>query len=275
MLVRARMAHPHASPVLAFVERCAREAVEFMREEVTAFDLYLPDGSRELTDFLYSESKTARLFNSAIGEALRATIKELGGEAKREIAILEIGAGSGGTTTSIVPVASETCNAANVPFAYTYTDVSMYFAPKVKKRLAAFPEVQYRKLDLEADSLAQGFVAHTFDVIVAANVVHTTRDVVASMRNIASLLRPGGFVIVWELSSSRSWFDVTLGLLDGWNRHDDRFRRESPLLSASVWKEVFSAADFENVLALGGESASASQSLGQAILIGRTTAVTS
>ena len=58
-----------------------------------------------------------------------------------------------------------------------FTDVSPVFTARAAERFRDRPFVRTRPLDLERDPLDQGFAARSFDLVIAANVVHATRDI--------------------------------------------------------------------------------------------------
>ena len=74
---------------------------------------------------------------------------------------------------------------------YTFTDVSAGFFPGANQKLAAFPEVEYKILDLEKPGAEQGFEPGTFDFIVGTNVLHAVADVRVTLRTLHELLDPG------------------------------------------------------------------------------------
>src|SRR4029077_11879229 len=122
---------------------------------------------------------------------------------------------------------------------------------------------RYGLLDIEQDPAAQGMPAHSFDAIVATNVLHATVDLRATLRHVRSLLAPGGVLFVNEATEHPGWFD--LGLLEGWERFDDDLRSDSPVLSVDRWREVLLAEGFENVAAFPGRE-SAAGILGQHVV---------
>jgi aryl carrier-like protein len=121
---------------------------------------------------------------------------------------------------------------------------------------------------VERDPAEQGFPGGTFDAIVATNVVHATRDVEATLRRLRSLLAPGGVLILGEATTHLSWFDVTTGLIEGWQRFEDASRGDSPLLAPAAWDRALRAAGFDAVACLP-EPGSAATVLGQHVLIAR------
>ena len=73
-------------------------------------------------------------------------------------------------TSFVLPVLPEHCTE------YVFTDVSPRFTAHAQHKFARFPFVQSRTLDIERDPLEQGFDAHSFDVIIASDVLHATSD---------------------------------------------------------------------------------------------------
>ena len=84
--------------------------------------------------------------------------------------ILELGGGTGGMTSFILPVLPENCTE------YVFTDVSSHFVARAQQRFAHYPFVRCRTLDIERDPREQGFDPHSFDLIVASDVLHATQE---------------------------------------------------------------------------------------------------
>ncbi len=143
--------------------------------------------------------------------------------------ILEIGGGTGGTTSFVLPVLSEHCTE------YVFTDVSPRFIAHAQHKFARYPFVQYRTLDIERDPVEQGFEVHSFDLIIASDVLHATRNLHGTLDHLKQLLGSGGTMLVVELT--RPWLYMTLifGLLKGWWLFDDDVRQGRALhLAGSV-----------------------------------------
>lgn len=90
---------------------------------------------------------------------------------KPDLRILEVGAGTGGTTAEVLPALSnlKPYNDRNY-LSYTFTDVSPGFFGSARKRFEDHEAIEYRVLDISKDPLDQGFTEGSFDVIVASNV---------------------------------------------------------------------------------------------------------
>ena len=83
--------------------------------------------------------------------------------------VLEIGAGTGATTSIILNGLISTFGE-RMYSTYTFNDLSAGFFVSAKERFQGSQNVQYATLDISQDPIEQGFEEGSFDFIVAANV---------------------------------------------------------------------------------------------------------
>ena len=204
---------------------------------------------------VYRDAPGARLLNRMVERTLAAVVAQAG---ERKIRVLEVGAGTGATTLAALR------SLPRERTEYTYTDISAGFFDAAQRRLGEYPEVRYRVLDIERGVEEQGFERGQYDVVIAAHVLHATRDLGASVRHARELLAEGGLLIVVEGLRAQSWLDVTFGQLEGWWRFADQWRGEGPLVGVDRWREVLEEAGIGGVEAMvpWGESP-------QGVLVGR------
>ena len=145
-----------------------------------------------------------------------------------------------GRPASSSPVLPEHCTE------YVFTDVSPRFTAHAQHKFARYPFVQFRTLDIERDPLEQGFDPHSFDLIIASDVLHATKDLRKTLDHIKQLLGSGGTLAIVELT--RPWLFMTLifGLLKGWWLFDDDVRPE-PCISQESWKSLLHDAGFSDI----------------------------
>ncbi|EFY88214.1 nonribosomal peptide synthase [Metarhizium acridum CQMa 102] len=94
----------------------------------------------------------------------------------------------------------------------------------------------FKTLDVEGDLAAQGYLTHSYDTIIAVNVLHATRDLSTTLRNVRWLLKPGGYLLLNETTGSQSLrATFNFGGLEGWWLAEEEERRFSPLLSPVDW----------------------------------------
>ncbi|MFN6516223.1 MAG: beta-ketoacyl synthase N-terminal-like domain-containing protein [Nostoc sp. CreGUA01] len=248
----------NAPQLIDFIQRCGENLAEVLVGKVHPLELIFPGGSSEITNYLYQQSPEARYFNAIARSVLEAVVKTQA--PTKQLRILEVGAGTGGTTNSLVPILPKERTS------YWFTDVSELFLEKAKQKFKSYPFVQYSLLDIEQNPQNQGYPLHSFDVVVAVNVLHATRNIEETLENVRSLLTPNGILLIIEVTNPQSWFDITFGLIEGWQRFEDNIRGDNPLLSSAQWKSVLRDRQFEQVLVLPNPG-SPTEILGQNVLV--------
>jgi amino acid adenylation domain-containing protein/non-ribosomal peptide synthase protein (TIGR01720 family) len=234
---------PLGEAELLLLRRSGRNLARLLRGECHAAEILAPGGDWSATVGLYRDSAIAKATNRIVGNAVAAAIAPV--PANRNIRLLEIGAGTGGTTAFILPALA----ARDVD--YDFTDLSPLFVNKARAAFRDFPFVDYRVLDIDAPPDDQGFAPGTYDIAIAANVVHATRDVGRTLDHIRSLLAPGGILLLLETTFRQRWLELIFGLTDGWWNFQDRaLRPASPLLPASQWLEVLARHGFAEAVRL-------------------------
>ncbi|NEQ02898.1 SDR family NAD(P)-dependent oxidoreductase, partial [Moorena sp. SIO3F7] len=97
----------------------------------------------------------------------------------------------------------------------------------------------------------QGFEAHQYDVIIAANVLHATTDMKQTLSHVRELLADGGMLVLSEATAKTIWVDLVFGLLEGWWKFRDyELRPDYPLLSRDKWHHVLRETGFTEVVTM-------------------------
>ena len=180
---------PDYSAALTLLDCCGARLAETLQGSQDPLQLLFPNGDFSTTERLYQESPSARVFNQMVQEAVVAAIEEL--PKGRTLRILEIGAGTGATTSYVIkslPPQTE----------YVFTDVSPLFPARAEEKFRNCPFMRFQTLDIEQSPLAQGFAEHSFDLILAANVLHATRDLGKTFSNVRQLLASEGMLVLLE-----------------------------------------------------------------------------
>jgi SAM-dependent methyltransferase/NADP-dependent 3-hydroxy acid dehydrogenase YdfG/acyl carrier protein len=223
---------------MELVQRCGRALAEVLRGAADPLHLLFPGGSFDALDRIYRDSAFARTYNGAMRDVVRREVSRRGAGPLR---VLEIGAGTGGSTGYLLDVLPPTAR-------YCFTDVSPLFLERARERFRDRAALDVRLLDIERDPLAQGFTASSFDLIIASNVLHATADLRATLQHVRALAAPGALLMLLEGTAPLTWVDLTFGLTDGWWRFTDReLRPDHPLISAAQWTQELTAADFADV----------------------------
>ena len=223
-----------------YLMRCARLLTDVLTGKESPLETLFPGGSPETAMSLYHRWSLSRYYNGIS----RAVVEAIAQTRTGPLRVLEVGAGTGGTTASLLPVlpADRTT--------YFYTDLSDFFFEQASRQFSDYPFLRCRHLDIEASPQAQGIGRHEFDLVVAANVLHATKDLRATLDHVLSLLRPGGMLLLYEVTEPPAWFDVSIALIEGWQRFDDGLRGDGPLLPFAQWQPLLLSRGFEEVVAL-------------------------
>src|SRR5262249_30278739 len=130
---------------------------------------------------------------------------------------------------------------------YRFTDVSRAFLIKAEQRFAGIvPSLQTGLFDVEKPPEEQGIATGSYDLVVAANVLHATSDIGRTLRHVRATLAPGGVLLLNETSRATLFTHLTFGLLEGWWRATDSERRipGTPSLDAESWRLALEETDF-------------------------------
>ncbi|RAL02560.1 type I polyketide synthase [Aspergillus ibericus CBS 121593] len=228
----------------AVLIRMGSSIASFLRQE--ADPLYLMFGQDDLMTRYYDSDMELGPIPERF-EELMSSIRYTYSNLK----ILEVGAGTGGFTVrllqSLCPVTedSESNSIAN----YEFTDVSPSFFEKAKTRLADWSHLlDYKKLDLGDDPISQGFLAESYDMIVASNVLHATPDLLQTMKNMRSLLKPNGRILFLEgVRQDTLYSNISFSALPGWWLGKEAFRQWCPYVSTDKWQELLCESGFSGL----------------------------
>jgi acyl transferase domain-containing protein/NAD(P)-dependent dehydrogenase (short-subunit alcohol dehydrogenase family)/acyl carrier protein/ubiquinone/menaquinone biosynthesis C-methylase UbiE/GNAT superfamily N-acetyltransferase len=203
----------------------------WLREVITGaknpLQVLIPQGdTRALADF-YESTDTFVAVNKDVSR-LVAQMRRPG----QRLRILEVGAGTGATTRRVLEGLDPGLTD------YTFTDISSAFFNQSPQ------QVTTKLLNIERSPEEQGFRSGSYDLVVAANVLHATANLKEALAHIRWLLAPGGSLVFVEGTQQRLWVDLTFGLTDGWWRCADR---DYPLLTSKRWKETLLECGFENI----------------------------
>ncbi|KAK2603556.1 hypothetical protein QQS21_004236 [Conoideocrella luteorostrata] len=157
--------------------------------------------------------------------------------------ILEIGAGTGGTTKLMLNTLGRRFQS------YTFTDISAGFFGAAAAALSPFRDrLVFKTLDVERDPTSQGFQEGGYDVIIASFVLHATASLECTLANVRKLLRPGGQLIVGEGAAETAPISSFIfGPLPGWWLGRDEGRILSPHVSTPQWDRLLRKSGFSGI----------------------------
>lgn len=258
-----------SSAEMALAEATLRALPDILTGKRPATDVLFPDGRQTLVEGVYKDNRIAVRFSKTLADVAAQCVGQ--GEYSRKLRILEIGAGTGGTSEPVFEALS--------PYAdrieeYAYTDVSRAFLIHAQRCYAdRVPGLTTALFDVEKPLAEQGLEKGRYDLVIAANVLHATADIQRTLARVREAMTPGGVLLLNETSKATLFTHVTFGLLDGWWRSTDPERRiaGTPSLTPESWRHAMEQTGFDWVIG----SLSEELALGQQIIVARAnTAVT-
>src|SRR6185436_8705891 len=177
---------PNRQAQKALLEACLQGLPGVLSGRQRATDVLFPNSSMHLVEGVYRGNPQADYFNDVLSKTLSACIeRQLQTEPEREIRIIEIGAGTGGTTAALLPVVRR------YPVAeYCYTDISKAFLMHGQKLFQPqCPVLTTAIFDVSRPLDSQSVIANHYDFAIAANVLHATADIRETIRNAKAVLK--------------------------------------------------------------------------------------
>lgn len=247
------------------VEKCVHALPEILTGKIKATDIMFPKSSLEMVENVYKNDKVSKAYNECLANAFIASLQaRLVDDPDAKIRILEIGAGTGATTVGILeklrPYQNQIAE-------YCYTDLSKAFLFHAENNYA--PQAPYLRtaiFNVEEPIEGQNIKLDEYDFVVAANVLHATKNIRNTLRNTKAVLRNNGILLLNELIERSLYSHLTFGLLEGWWLNEDDAIRipGAPGLYAESWKEVLEEEGFDLVAFPSKEV----NRLGQQIILG-------
>ncbi len=243
-----RREHPDAAE-LELLAGTGPGLVEAMRGECDPLQLLFPGGRTDAAERLYTDSPLARVYNTMVADAFEAILAAA--PADRPLRVVEVGGGTGGTTSHVAPrVGGRSVD-------YVFTDLGDSFVMRARRKFASHPFLRCQVLDIERDPIEQGMPEGSADVVIAANVLHATTDIRRTVRHVRRMLAPGGTLLLLEITAPQRWFDLTVGLTEGWWKFADAdLRGAYTTLRTDQWRAVLEEAGFDCAMVVPADTES-------------------
>ncbi|KAE8141925.1 hypothetical protein BDV38DRAFT_278709 [Aspergillus pseudotamarii] len=194
---------------------------------------------RELAAGMYGKSPINVAWLRQLQHFWQRFLAHLPPQQQEPINILEMGAGTGGTTAALLPLLASS----GVPVRYTATDISPSLVAGLRKRFKDYPWMRFEVIDIEKAPPAK--LLETQHVVLATNCVHATHSLAVTTKNIHRILRPDGFLVMLEMTEAVPWVDSVFGLVEGWWLFNDG--RTHALAQPDFWQQTLHANGYGHV----------------------------
>ncbi|AOO62161.1 type I polyketide synthase [Bacillus velezensis] len=244
-------------------EETLRVLPDILTGKLPATEVMFPDSSFRLVEGIYRNNIISDFFNDKLADTLIAVLRErLEKDPQAKIRILEIGAGTGGTSAAVMrklkPYEAHIAE-------YCFTDISKAFLLHAEDVFGPeYPYVTYKIFNAEQPVSTEVPDIGTYDAVIATNVLHATKNIRSTLRHAKAMLQKNGQLFINEINSRTIFNHVTFGLLEGWWLYEDHDLRipGCPGVEPAGWAEALSLEGFVHPLF----PAEAAHDLGQQII---------
>lgn len=234
MVQQWRASQPSDNNDMNILHAMGQNLVNIVRGVTPPLRVLTQDG---MLDRLYVEGLGARDGNVDLG----AMVKQLAHQHPR-MSIVEVGAGTGGTTRAVLDALG------NQYASYTYTDISTGFFENARVVFGQHSrKLVFKTLDIEKSPVDQGFAQGTYDMVVSSNCLHATRSLGETLRHCRQLLRPGGRLVLLEITRDFLPTQLMMSTLPGWFLGIEDGRVWAPTVGIDRWDELLKANGFSGV----------------------------
>ncbi|MEH2062923.1 MAG: SDR family NAD(P)-dependent oxidoreductase [Nostoc sp.] len=256
--------NPEKKAVLELLDSCLRKLPQILRGSIQATDILFPKSSMEKVENMYQRNSLSDYFNTFVAKSAEAYIRQrIQADPQTRIRILEIGAGTGGTTALVLPQLRQLGHAIDE---YCYTDLSKAFLMHAQKTYGLdYSYLDYKLLNIEQAIATQGIELGAYDIVIATNVLHATKNIRQTLRHAKTALKRNGLLLLNEVVEKSIIGTLTFGLLDGWWLYQDEELRipGSPLIELECWLKILKEEGFTSTLL----PAQAAYKLGQQVMV--------
>lgn len=226
--IKAIIRKYYSHPDVRLVEAVGENIIDEIRKKGSILEHMMKDG---VLDMYYKDAVGLDTANIWIGRMVAQIAHRY-----PHMRILEIGAGTGGSTHSILPELGSAFSS------YTYTDISAGFFECAQDRFKNFGDrMVFKTFDMEKPPVEQGYTEGYYDIVLASNVLHATGKLDEMMANVRQLLKPGGYLIMLEnMTNEFLGIGTAMGGLPGWwtGAAQDERRRAGPTLTLPQWDKL-------------------------------------
>ncbi|WP_340201871.1 SDR family NAD(P)-dependent oxidoreductase [Ascidiimonas sp. W6] len=248
--------HPNYESHINLLDACVTNIFSVLRGEAIATDIMFPNSSMHLVEGLYKGNAIADRANQVTSEFIKNAVVEILKKSpeNKKIRILEVGAGTGGTSNSVL----KALRPFTAQIEYIYTDVSSGFLSAAKQKFGKLYDfITFQTLDIEKSIALQGIEQESIDLVFGSNVFHATENINNTLHNCKELLTQDGIILLNELMEVKILTTLTFGLLNGWWKYEDPKQRlmHAPLLDEKLWSASLREANFQSVIILDEDNA--------------------
>lgn len=228
---------------IRLIDLCGRKLGRVLTGTQTGISTLFPDGAVLPLQGFYEFSPTCRPSVELLVESVENLL--VNWTSCKKCRILELGGGTGALLSRLAPTLQ------THPVEYTFTDVSRSFVRYAKERFGEFDFISFQTLDIDASYEAQNISANAYDIVLANDVLHLSRDIQSALLRIQDALADGGRFHFIELTTEPDWAALVFGMLrDWWHKTEDVRQPVGPCRDVEFWKVQMALNGFSEIVSV-------------------------
>jgi acyl transferase domain-containing protein/NAD(P)-dependent dehydrogenase (short-subunit alcohol dehydrogenase family) len=180
-------AYPGAHADFILLSRCGRHLPDILSGRLDPQKLLFSEEALMYTEHFFESGVAYREANSSLQAVVTQIVKHL--PRTRQLRILEIGAGTGGSTAWLL---SALCTLPADQVVYVFSDTSEAALSRAQQKYQQYPFMRYHLLDSQQGLDQQELSAHGYDLVVATNAFAGATDRQSILGQIRQLLAAQG-----------------------------------------------------------------------------------
>ncbi|EST38602.1 hypothetical protein N566_06540 [Streptomycetaceae bacterium MP113-05] len=235
--------HPELASHVALARAVIPSIPQVVTGRLAALELYFGGEVDELLSRIYAGNAVADHYNTMVAHVTENYVhSRVTEQPDRPVRVLEVGAGTGGTTGPVL----ERLTGLGRRVQYTFTDISSSYFRQARRRFASTDvSVEFTAFDLEQDPAEQNVGLGSYDLVIASNVVHATENIESATVRLRQLLVDGGLLLLNEITSNLDYPFLLFGMIPSWWACRDAERLPgTPLLAPDRWQRVLERGGF-------------------------------
>ncbi|EYU16536.1 non-ribosomal peptide synthetase [Photorhabdus aegyptia] len=223
--------------LLDYFRSSANQLLNQLQGKIHPTHLFFPKGSKHIAKATFRDNPSASLCNMISAKAVQLFIEQHAESKSSTCTILEVGAGIGGLTESIIEVVLDQ----NVH--YIMTDISAYYLNDLAEQYCQRDNITIKYFDLLKEPTMQGIPADSVDIVICGDVLHALPDIPKALETLSKVLKAGGWLVMLEATDEHPEALASLELMLGNKDHskvlmDFRAPSGRVFLTASEWQQL-------------------------------------
>lgn len=218
---------PNTKVFINYIKDSINNLFDVCYGNIEPHKILMPNNNIELLKEFYNKNI---LFDDLNFVASKIVNQYIANKRDTSVKILEIGAGTGGSTDKILKEIDM------YSYEYYFTDKSKMFINEAKRKYRDHNFV-YLEYDLNDNNIDEYFLSNSIDIIIASGVFENCKDINKSLKSVMNIIKPEGLFLWMDPTKDLSW--ILVSQLFMMTEPKDGIRIEKNFFDVDDWEKIF------------------------------------